>query len=88
MCKQGLCPFHASQYPSVLKLAGGAALLVMVIPQLATQPFDPGVAVPGAPVSAGLGTQKSLVMPHWPQTLQQTLSGQGLRSASIDMLAG
>ena len=34
------------------------------------------MAVPGAPVL--VSTQKSLVMPHWPQTLQQAFNGQGL----------
>lgn len=42
-------------------------------------PFLPGYDVPGAPVSAGASTQKLSVVPHWAQTLQQTLSGQGFR---------
>ncbi|KAH8629875.1 glycoside hydrolase family 18 protein [Alternaria alternata] len=45
------------------------------------QPFLPGAEVPGAPVSDLEITQKSSVMPHWPQILQQTFSGQGLRVA-------
>jgi hypothetical protein len=71
-----------------MKLAGGEALFTISIPQLAIQPFDPGVAVPGAPVSAGLGMQKSCVVPHWPQTLQQALRGHEFRSARVDMSAG
>lgn len=41
-------------------------------------PFLPGAEVPGAPVSDLLTTQKSSVIPHWPQILQQTFNGQGL----------
>lgn len=45
--------------------------------------------VPGAPVFDFVTSQKSLARPHWPQWLQQTLRGQGLRLASaIDWLAG
>ncbi len=42
----------------------------------------PGLAVPGAPVVVSV--QNSAVMPHWPQTSQQVLSGHGLR---LEMLA-
>ena len=41
-------------------------------------PFLPGAEVPGAPVSDLETTQKSSVVPHWPQMLQQTFSGHGL----------
>lgn len=60
----------------------------MSMPQLAIQPFDPGVAVPGPPPGTGLGMQKFSSIPHCPQTLQQALRGHGLRVARSFMLAG
>ena len=46
------------------------------------QPKVPVFAVPGAPVL--VSTQKSLVMPHCPQILQQAFNGQGFISVIFD----
>ena len=45
------------------------------------QPLVPGAAVPGAPVSDSDSTQKSAVVSHCPQMLQQTFKGHGLSKA-------
>lgn len=49
--------------------------MTMSVPQLEIQPFSPGAAVPGAPVLDLEMVQNSLVVPHWPQILQQALRG-------------
>lgn len=43
-------------------------------------PFVPGGEVPGFPDGPLFSVQKSALMPHWPQILQQTFNGQGFRS--------
>lgn len=80
--------FQASKDATRAKDGGGEVLLVMFMPQLEIHPFFPGCDVPGAPVSAGASTQKSSVVPQWPQILQQTLSGQGFKSLSAVPPAG
>lgn len=65
-----------------MKDAGGLPLLTISVLQLEMHPFEPGAAVPGALVSAHDGVQKSEVVPHCPQMLQQELSGHGLREAN------
>jgi hypothetical protein len=60
--------------------------LIMSVPQLEMHPFFPGAEVPGGPRDDFM--QKSDVVPHWPQTLQQALSGHGLRSAMLTPEAG
>lgn len=64
-----------------MKDAGGLPLLTISVPQFGMHPCEPGAAVPGAPVSADDGVQKSEVVPHCPQMLQQELSGHGFREA-------
>jgi hypothetical protein len=44
-------------------------------------PLLPGAAVPGAPVAAWLGVQKSDVIPHWPKMSQHALMGHGFNAA-------
>ena len=51
------------------------------IPEGHLHPLFPGAAVPGAPVADLEMTQKSSVVPHWPQVLQQTFSRHGLSVA-------
>ena len=55
----------------------------MPLPQLEMQPFCPGAEVPGAPLLALEGVQKSDVTPHCPHLSQQAFRGHGL---SVDQL--
>lgn len=50
----------------------------MLVPQLEMHPLVPLSAVPGAPTVVLV--QNSDVVPHWPQTLQQALSGHGFKA--------
>ena len=52
----------------------GTVDVTICVPQFEIQPLEPGAAVPGAPVLELDGTQKSFVVPHWPQILQHALS--------------
>jgi hypothetical protein len=49
-------------------------------------PFFLGADVPGAPVADLEMTQKSSVVPHCPQTLQQTFRGQGFNLAQSSLV--
>ena len=53
----------------------------MSVPQLETHPFL-RADVPGFPMGEDFFVQKSPVIPHWPQTLQQAFRGQAFRLVS------
>lgn len=53
------------------------------MPQLTMHPFVLGANVLGALVSDFEMTQKSAVVPHWPQILQQTLSRHGFKLVKL-----
>lgn len=67
---------------------GLTSSLAILVPQFDMQPFSPGGAVPGFPAGPVWFVQYLGVIPHWPQILQQTLSGQGLRAAMAVPLVG
>lgn len=53
--------------------------MTMSAPQFEIHPLSLGAAVPGVPVEEVDGVQKSLVVPHCPQTSQQALRGHSFR---------
>src|SRR5688572_20171370 len=66
----------------VINCSGGSSLLTISVPQLEMQELVPLAPVPGAPVGDSVTVQKRSSIPHCPQTLQQTLRGQGFISSN------